>query len=358
MKALYVSKVKFSEVLSQVLEELRPKFLDMFRVILEQELQAIRDRIIRTRRYVRGNVKKRWGYTVRKWIQTPLGTLEQVRIPRIREVQHEVSLFCDQYVKRSGEISAVLLEMFLWGLSSRRCSVMSQKLFRSGLSANGISLLKRLVMSQVIEMRTGPISSEIKILVVDGVHGKYRGVGRGVCLLAIGVDETGKAHLLDWLGCQGESRRNWKRLFRRLRARGLQKVHLVVSDDRPEMGEAIERVWGKDCAHQLCLWHISQEIKRGLTHRARGYVRQIMRDFWEVFDGLDLSEATTRWDQFVKTWSLKEPKTIEKFKEKKDHLFLYYAYPGMASSVTDSEPGRRILFSSSRTSQKMARLDQ
>lgn len=125
MKALCVSKVKFSELLRQVLAERRPSFLQLCKRILEEELKGLRDRIIGTGRFGRGNIKKRWGYTVRKCIQTPLGALEQVQIPRIRAVKHKVSLFCNWYVKRSEEITAVLLEILVWGLISRRCSVPS-----------------------------------------------------------------------------------------------------------------------------------------------------------------------------------------------------------------------------------------
>ena len=46
---------------------------------------------------------KRWGYTIRKWIQTPLGLLEQVRIPRVRSAHNEIRLFIDRFCRRSSE---------------------------------------------------------------------------------------------------------------------------------------------------------------------------------------------------------------------------------------------------------------
>jgi len=334
MSSLCVSKVKLSELLNQVFEDLRGEFLLLFKSNLEAQLEAIRDQIIRTRRYHRGNVKKRWGYTVRKWIQTPIGNLEGIRIPRIRNHSHEISLFCDRYVKRSGVINALIIEMFLWGMSTHRLGVVSRKLYRVGLTATSISRLKRLVAQRVKDMREARISDEIKILVVDGLHGKYRGCGRGVCLLAIGVDEKGESKLLDWLGCEGESSANWRRLFRRLKARGLNEVKLVVSDDHRSIKEAINDVWGDDCIHQLCLWHLGEAMKRVLRSRSRGFIKHFMREYWKIFETVDVRMAGNRLQEFIHKWHREEPEAIEKLICQQEKLFLYFAYP---------EPWRRRL---------------
>lgn len=175
MQALVLSKIKLSELLNQVFDDLRGEFLLLFKSSLEAQLEDIRDQIIRSRRYERGNVKKRWGYTFRKWIQTPIGYLEDVRIPRIRDHSHEISLFCDGYIKRAGVVNALIIEMFLWGVSTHRLRILSRKLYQIGMTATGISHLKRLVVERVQEMRESRIDEGIRILVVDGVHGKYRG---------------------------------------------------------------------------------------------------------------------------------------------------------------------------------------
>ena len=147
---------------------------------------------------------------------------------------------------------------------------------------------------RVKEMQEGRIDDGIKILVVDALHGKYRGGGRGVCLLAIGVDEQGESKLLDWLGCEGESSGNWRGLFRRLKARGLNEVKLAVSDDYKAIKEAIPDVWGNDCMHQLCLWHIGEAMKRVLKKRSRSFVKHFLGEYWEIFETVDVGAAGKR----------------------------------------------------------------
>ncbi|MFQ6116589.1 MAG: transposase, partial [bacterium] len=315
-------------VMKHSIDDLQGKFLEILKAALERSLVELRDQIIRTPRYQRGNVIKRWGFTVRKWIQTPVGFLEQVRIPRMRDHAREISLFADRYVKRSGLLTAVMLEMFVWGMSSRRLSVLIRKLYRVGITASTVCQLKRLVMEQVQRMRNSRIGKEIVALVVDGLHGKFRLLGlRGVCLLAIGIDKNGDGHLLDWLGCDSESAANWRRLFRRLRARGLQNVELLVSDDSKGAVGAMRDVWGQEVAHQLCLWHFSRELVAKMQNRSWIRVRRLQREFWRVFDEESLSEALKNGQNFMARWQDEEPVVVDYFRQKWEKLFAYFAFP-------------------------------
>lgn len=145
--------------------------------------------------------------------------------------------------------------------------------------------------------------------------------------MALGVNEKGESKLLDWLGCEGESSTNWRRLFRRLRARGLKEVKLVVSDDHKAIEQAIDTVWGEDCLHQLCLWHLSQAMRRVLSSRSRGFVRCFLREYWEIFEAVDVQESGQRLQNFICKWQSIEAEAIEKLHNQQDKLFLYFAYP-------------------------------
>ncbi len=263
MPSLVVTKFKFSDFLNQLFDNLKvrrmlcKKFIAMLKEELEKALIEFRDKeVIGTPRYSWGNIWKRWGYRYRKWIETPIGYLEHVRIPRVRNAHHEIRLFTDQYVKRFSIMKEAMLEMYVSGMSTRHVSILSKKLFSIGLSANAISHLKDFVEEQLKKMRESRIEMAIKALVVDGIHGNYRLSGqKGLCLVAFGIDENGEAHLLDWHACDSESRPKWRKLFRRLRNRGLQQVELLVSDNAKGAVGAYRDVWRDSGKHQLCLWH-------------------------------------------------------------------------------------------------------
>ncbi|RME56665.1 hypothetical protein D6779_10180 [Candidatus Parcubacteria bacterium] len=283
--------------------------------------------MIGTAPYQRGNIRKRWGYRTRKWIDTPYGSLENVRIPRVRGRHHEIRLFADRFVKRSELLKESMLEMFVAGVSTRSISGLMKRFTGTGISAGAICRLRRFVKEELSQMRRSRIDSSIRILVVDGVWGRYRKGGKqGVCLVALGVDKTGKTHLLDWLGCDAESGAHWRRLFRRLRERGLKQVELLVSDDHKAAVEAYHQVWSKQGAHQLCLWHFQQQLQKRLSSISWGKRRRFVHHYWEVFNAFSLEECEHRARQFLAEWKA-HSEMVDYFQAHWPQLTNYYRYP-------------------------------
>ena len=127
-------------------------------------------------------------------------------------------------------------------------------------------------------MRSESIDEETKILVVDGLWCKYRSRGKGVVLVALGVDSVGMVTLLDWLGCEGESKSNWYRLFRLLQRRGLEDVELVVSDGVPGILDALRFLWKREIPHQYCLWYLTWKIHKKKAVYSNKFLFYIMLD--------------------------------------------------------------------------------
>jgi putative transposase len=322
-----VKEVKLEEVLNQVFENLRSEFLLMFKSALEKYLDHLREQAIGTGRYVRGNIRKRWGFTVRKSILTTIGRLENVRIPRLRNAVHEVRLWTDRFTSRMGQINEILLEQFLWGLSARKSSSIMEQLFGEKLSAASICCLQERLSEKVNQIQKRPLNQAWPIIVVDGVWGKCRGRGKAVCLIAIGVDAQGRATLLDWLGCESEDINNYLRLFRRLQQRGLSKPEMIVSDGIAAISQVIQTIWGHTVVHQLCLWHMAQLLSRHLEHRNFWKIKEFRRDYWHVFEALDAKEAYDRSQVFIEHWRRREPQAIGLFRQHWPELTHYYQYP-------------------------------
>jgi len=327
MLALPVGKYKLSELLSQAFDSIHEQILGIYKQVLEEMLEHARDDIIGGKRYRRNFRYKRWGYTVRKWLQTPIGVLSEVRLPRIRSRGREIGIIVDRYIHRSKDLEEILLEGYLWGLSSRRMRVWARRVFGDTISHGSICKLKDRLRLSVEKMRTESIDDETKILVVDGLWGKYRGRGKGVVLIALGVDGAGKVKLLDWLGCDSESKSNWCRLFRRLQKRGLRDVELVVSDGVAGLLDAFSLVWKKSPQHQYCLWHLGNDMTRALGDRSWHNKRHFLRDYWEIFDGLTRAEAQERLVSFYRKWGQKEAHAVAKVLQKQNRIFNYYQYP-------------------------------
>ena len=326
MSSLLVTDYTFTELISQAFSQVHSDLLQILKHALETLLLQIRDEVIGAKAYHRGMRYKRWGYTIRKGIQTPIGILTQVRIPRVRSKYNEIRLFIERFKRRSAELEEILLEGYLWGMSSRRLSLLMKRLFKDSLSATSICKLKATVRSQIEQYRTQRIKEEIVGLVVDGIWLKLRNREKVVLLVALGITRQGKVIFLDWQVSKSETISAWTRLFRTLLSRGMNMPEVVVSDDVAGMGRAIKYAFGTGVKHQLCLWHVSEDLKRHLRDRKYWNVRYFMRDYWDVFDALSQKELNERFDQFVAKWQVKEPEAIGIFLAKREKLIVYYEY--------------------------------
>jgi len=163
-------------------------------------------------------------------------------------------------------------------------------------------------------------------VVVDGVWIKYRNRGKGVILIALGITDTGQVIFLDWQVSESENCSSWLSLFRALISRGMKTPEVIVSDDTSSIEKAIHFAFGEGVKHQLCLWHVSQDMKRHLRNRQYWNIRHFMRDFWQVFDTLSKEELERRAIQFIKFWQEKEADAIKVFLSKKKKLIIYFDY--------------------------------
>jgi transposase-like protein len=326
MSSLSVTDYKFADLLSQAFFNVHNVLLQILKEALESSLIQLRDQVIGSTAYHRGMRYKRWGYTIRKWIQTPIGVLERVRIPRVRSAHNEIRLFIDRFCRRSSEMEEILMEGYLWGMSSRRLSLLMKRIFKDSLSASSICKLKETVREKIESYRSRTINADIIGLVVDGVWIKFRNGGKGVILAALCITAQGQVVFLDWQVSDSESISAWLRLFRALLSRGMKIPEVIISDDTPGIKQAMAYAFGSEVKHQLCLWHVSQDMKRHLENRQQWNVRYFMRDYWEVFEALSKKELEKRLEQFVERWQEKEPEAINIFLSKKQNIIVYYDY--------------------------------
>jgi len=326
MSSLSVTDYKFADLLSQAFFNVHNVLLQILKEALESSLIQLRDQVIGAKAYHRGMRYKRWGYTIRKWIQTPIGVLERVRIPRVRSAHNEIRLFIDRFCRRSSEMEEILMEGYLWGMSSRRLSLLMKRIFKDSLSASSICKLKETVREKIESYRSRTINADIIGLVVDGVWIKFRNGGKGVILAALCITAQGQVVFLDWQVSDSESISAWLRLFRALLSRGMKIPEVIISDDTPGIKQAMAYAFGSEVKHQLCLWHVSQDMKRHLENRQQWNVRYFMRDYWEVFEALSKKELEKRLEQFVERWQEKEPEAINIFLSKKQNIIVYYDY--------------------------------
>jgi len=320
-------RVALKDVIEQGWKQLQSGFLNQLRQTIEGLLAAERDRRVAECRQ-RGEKVYRWGYTVRKCIQTVWGALEQVRIPRLRG-REEIGLL-EKY-QRHG-LEEVLFALAVGGLSQRKVVGWVRRFLGGALTPATIGAVLEQAGAQIQARRTQPLSpGSYRALTVDGIYLRYRRRAdrpgrKGVLLVAVGVKDGGQFEVLDWQAAVEETTDAYEALFTRLWRRGLEKVELIVSDGAEAVTSAAEIVYPQT-AHQLCLLHWFWTLEGVTPPLLKPQRRKFRREFWWIFEA-DNEEQLRKWSaSFCRRWRFYAPEMVAKFQAELPRVLAYWRFP-------------------------------
>jgi transposase-like protein len=318
-------------LVEQGFEQIRQLFLGQLKKAIEGLLQAERDRrVVELQR--QGQTVYRWGYTVRKYLSTLWGVLEQVRVPRLRQGRSgegEVGLL-EKYQRHA--LGEVLFALTVGGLSQRKAVAWVKRFLGGTLSAATIAAVLNQAQEWVEKRRQEALRvGEYVALVVDAVHLRYRrclrdGPRQGVLLIAVGVRANGTFQVLDWLAAASETAEAYERLLTRLWQRGLERVELIVSDGAEAVTSAAVVVYPA-AAHQLCLAHwfrLLEDLTPALDAPRR---RKFRREFWWIWEAEDETQLRRWAASFCRRWQFWAPAMVEKFKAEQHRVLAYLRWP-------------------------------
>ena len=321
-------RVALQELMVQAWQQVEGQARGMLKRAVEGLLEAERDRRVAEAQQ-RGEKVYRWGYTVRKCWTTLWGSLEQVRVPRLRG-REEIGLI-ERY-ERHG-LDEMLFALTVGGLSQRQVAGWVGRFLGGRLSPASIGAVLQQAQEQVEQRRNQAIPPRrYRAVVVDGIYLRYRrsvsqAARKGVLLVAVGVREGGGFDVLDWLGASAETAEDYEALFTRLWQRGLQSVELIVSDGLSSVMSAAQMVYPA-ARHQLCLAHWFRNLE-ALTPRLAWFQRRkFRREFWWIWDAENETQAREWARRFCARWRWAAPEMVEKFQQELPRVLAFFAFPG------------------------------
>ena len=201
------------------------------------------------------------GYYERDFV-TRLGTI-RLRIARTREKSF-LPAGLERFQRRAEEVSMLIREAFLRGISTRQVGRVVATLTGEVVSAQTVSKLTRDLDEAVRQFHQARLTDDYAYLFLDGVSLRVRRPGgrkRVQMLVAYGVRRDGTRHLLAFLRSQGESQADWEGLLQDLYRRGLEGKHLalIITDGCPGLAAAIPTVYPR-ARHQRCWVHKMRNI--------------------------------------------------------------------------------------------------
>jgi transposase-like protein len=204
--------------------------------------------------------------------------------PRVRSVEgREVELPSWEHFAEEDPLRRRVLEQILVGVSSRKYArslePVPEELGSAVTSRSSVS--RRFVarsQAKVEEFLSRPLADlDLPVIMLDGT-----GLGDHVLVVALGIDVTGKKHVLGLVEGSTESEGVCRTLLSGLIERGLnaERARLFVIDGGKGIRRAIRDVFGVWALVQRCQVHKLRNSTDHLPQGKRTWVRAVVRRAW------------------------------------------------------------------------------
>ncbi|MBV9483924.1 MAG: IS256 family transposase [Acidobacteria bacterium] len=296
----------------------------LFELLSERQ----RDLYMVSPRYDRAEKRKdyRNGYYQRDFV-TRFGTL-RLRIARTRKKSFLPEVL-KKFQRRAEEVSLLIREAFLRGISTRQVGRVVATLTGEVISAQTVSRLTRDLDEIVGQFHQAPLEDNWAYLFLDGVSLRVRrpsGRKRVQMLVAYGVKKDGRRQLLAFMRSHGgESQADWEALLNDLYRRGLEgkSLQLIVTDGCPGLAAAIQTVYPR-VAHQRCWVHKMRNILEKVRRRDHDAVKA---DAQAIYLGESGNQAITAFRHFRARWKRDYCSMVKQLERDLPELLSFFALP-------------------------------
>jgi len=257
---------------------------------------------------------------------TQLGVISGIRVPRARgRVERQVFR---RYQRRQGVIDALIREMFLAGISTRRVGQVLSVLLGEPVSAQTVSRLARSLDQEVARFHEAPLTDDVRYLLLDGVSMRVKGaagVKRRLVLCAYGITVSGQRRLLAFRLAQSESAQAWEAFLHQLRERGLagRRLKLIVTDGCPGLHQALETVYPY-VPRQRCWVHKLRNVANLLK---RSQQQECLAGARAIYLAATRREAVRAYWAWAQRWREEAPKAVACLERDLEELLNVLACP-------------------------------
>jgi putative transposase len=129
-------------------------------------------------------------------------------------------------------LKLTMAEMYVQGVSTRKVTAIVEQLCGSSVSSRVVSHAAKVLDETLEDWRNGPLD-EFPYIFLDARYEKIRHSGqvrKAAILFAVGVDLEGKRQILGVSVQLSEHEVHWRAFLQSLVARGLNSVHLIITD--------------------------------------------------------------------------------------------------------------------------------
>lgn len=300
----------------------------MIQAALEAEVVEFLERLPGERTSAEKFRGYRNGHHRERTISTTVGGL-RVRVPRVADNPEAFeSKLVKPYKRRSEGLDGLFPRLFVEGLATRDFEPALRFLVgeEAPLSPSSISRLNKQFKDEFEDWQKRDLG-DLKIVYVwaDGIYLKAGMADEKRCLLVIiGVDMTGKKHLLTLSEGFRESAESWYEALMDLKKRGLNETALAIADGGLGFWAALPKVWHQT-KEQLCWLHKMRNILDKLPKREQSEAVVRLRAIYQASDGETARYLT---EKLLKEWKqIGYFKAAECLEKAMPRLLTFFEYP-------------------------------
>jgi putative transposase len=250
-------------------------------------------------------------------VTTPAGAIAEWR-----------SQLVPRYQRRSEQVDAAILGVYLSGTNTRRIKGALAPLLRGGpLSKDAVSRLVGRLAEDFETWRCRDLAGDqIQYLILDGWYPKVR-IGkrreRVPVLVTLGVRGDGERVVLDVRLAGDESTAAWRDVIRSLVDRHVGMPRLAMIDGSAGLAAALREQW-PSLAIQRCTAHKLRNLEVKAPVRLR---EELAEDYRRMIYGDTRALVDQARARFTKKWRLRCPAVVECLQEAGDDLFAFLRFP-------------------------------
>ena len=297
----------------EVLQVLSGNRDDSFKMLVERILNAVMlaesEQQLGASMHERTEDRQDYRNGIRERIlNTRIGSLV-LEVPRHRNQPFHTMVF-ENYQRSEASLIATMVQMVIAGVSTRKVSKVVETLCGTSFSKSTVSALCKKLDAEIMAFKSRPLNmNDAPFLMVDATYFKAREDHKIVSkafLVALAITSDGSREIVGFDVFDAEDNYSWQTFFKDLKARGLDGVHMVISDAHKSILRAITKTY-PDAAWQRCQVHFICNILDETPTRFKEGLKSELR---RMFNASTIDEARSLRDGIISDYSPVAPKAV------------------------------------------------
>jgi putative transposase len=262
--------------------------------------------------------------TTPKVVKTSEGEV-QVDIPRDRSGDFD-PITVPKHSRMSQQLEEVIMQLYAKGMSTHDISDHMYQVYGIQYTASAISTITNQLLEDISQWQNRPLESLYPVIWLDAIRYKVKQDSRIVnkaILVVIGLKMDGKKEVLGLWVYETESSAFWLEVLSELKARGVQDVLIVSSDNLKGLTEAIKAAF-PNAVTQICIVH---QIRNSLKHVSYKDRKALLMDLKRIYQAPGEQAAREALDHFKSMWNSKYGYAVKSWESNWENLTHFLNFP-------------------------------